>query len=251
MIKTTNAPNNRQRPIRPPTEIALVSGQTIIKISEDYKQDTLGSTIWSSAIILCCMISQLDYFPYGSFKGKRVLDLGSGTGVMGLALALLGAKEVVLADNESSLIQVMRENIELNGVSDRVRAVLFDWTLDPQVLGSPFDIVVACDCIYYGGDGLGSCLAQCCNAGGYVLLAYEPRGQVWGECDCSLEMMKTFQVRSLEIDGLTCNTRPDDPCPINSFWHKWTSHPVNLRYRKEGHMTFDRIKVLKLVKDID
>lgn len=34
----------------------------------------------------------------GYFKGKRVIELGCGIGVPGLAAAVLGAQEVVLTD---------------------------------------------------------------------------------------------------------------------------------------------------------
>jgi predicted RNA methylase len=35
----------------------------------------------------------IDDFPRGFFKGKRVLELGAGTGVVGIALGLLGNKQ--------------------------------------------------------------------------------------------------------------------------------------------------------------
>lgn len=41
------------------------------------------------------------------------------------------------------------------GGCTRVRVLRHDWAVDsPAALGRDFDVVIACDCIYYGGDGL-------------------------------------------------------------------------------------------------
>ncbi|KAK3252003.1 hypothetical protein CYMTET_38685, partial [Cymbomonas tetramitiformis] len=160
-----------------PVVITVGEEQRTVVIHEDYKLDELGATLWGSAIVLCAAISDPGNFTAGWFVGKRVLDLGAGTGIMGLALAALGAREVVLTDNEPRLLKIMQKNISLNSASGR----------------PPFDIIVACDCIYEGGDGLVSTLQSCCAAEGIVLLAYEPRGQVWGESPFHQDLLQKFE----------------------------------------------------------
>jgi hypothetical protein len=45
----------------------------------------------------------------------------------------------------------------------RVSARQHDWVLDPPAaLGGPFDMVVACDCVYEGGAGLPEALVVRC-----------------------------------------------------------------------------------------
>jgi len=56
----------------------------------------------------------------------RVLDVGCGTGVLGLAALALGARSVVAVDTEADSIAATRENARLNGMSDRVVPILGD-----------------------------------------------------------------------------------------------------------------------------
>jgi ribosomal protein L11 methyltransferase len=51
----------------------------------------------------------------------RVVDAGSGSGILALSAALLGFGEVFAFDSDPEAVRVSRENAELNGLSDRVR----------------------------------------------------------------------------------------------------------------------------------
>ena len=47
--------------------------------------------------------------------GKKVLDLGCGSGILGIAAAVLGAGPVVAADVDEKAPEVVRDNAKLNG----------------------------------------------------------------------------------------------------------------------------------------
>ncbi|MSR37106.1 MAG: methyltransferase domain-containing protein [Gemmatimonadetes bacterium] len=53
--------------------------------------------------------------------GDRVLDVGSGSAILAVAAALLGAGEVVAIEGDPIAGEYARENIERNGVASRVR----------------------------------------------------------------------------------------------------------------------------------
>lgn len=55
---------------------------------------------------------------------RRVLDVGTGAGILAVAAALLGAAEVLAVDNDPEALAAAREHARLNGVS--VRLVLGD-----------------------------------------------------------------------------------------------------------------------------
>jgi len=49
--------------------------------------------------------------------GEAVFDLGTGSGILAIAAAKLGAKKVVAIDNDEEAIAVARENAKINGVA--------------------------------------------------------------------------------------------------------------------------------------
>lgn len=55
-------------------------------------------------------------------QGKRVLDIGTGSGVLGIAAAMLGAAEVIAVDNDADALAAARDNVARNGVRVDVRA---------------------------------------------------------------------------------------------------------------------------------
>jgi ribosomal protein L11 methyltransferase len=52
--------------------------------------------------------------------GDRLLDMGSGSGVLAIAAAKLGAREVLALDVDPTAVTVARENVSVNGLSDVV-----------------------------------------------------------------------------------------------------------------------------------
>ena len=73
-------------------------------------------------------------------EGKRVLDMGSGTGVLAIVAAKLGAESVLAVEIDDMAEESVRENIELNAVAERVVSVCGDAS---AIEGKEFDIVLA------------------------------------------------------------------------------------------------------------
>ena len=72
--------------------------------------------------------------------GDAVLDVGCGSGILGIAAALLGADKVLGVDIDELAVRTANENAELNHVGDRFTAVAGD--LVDKVEGK-YDLVVA------------------------------------------------------------------------------------------------------------
>jgi ribosomal protein L11 methyltransferase len=58
----------------------------------------------------------------GTRGGEEVLDVGCGSGILGIAALLLGASRVTSLDVDPDAVEVTRENAIANGVLDRVSA---------------------------------------------------------------------------------------------------------------------------------
>ncbi len=72
-------------------------------------------------------------------EGMRVADIGTGTGILGIACALLGATEVVAVDNDELSVKIAEANVERNSVADRVQVRLGDgW----NAIEGEFDLIV-------------------------------------------------------------------------------------------------------------
>lgn len=76
-------------------------------------------------------------------EGEVVLDVGSGSGILAIAAALLGASACVAIEADLLACEALRENLTRNGVGDRVRPV--EDRVGSEELGrlGPVDGVVA------------------------------------------------------------------------------------------------------------
>eukprot|EP00697_Spironema_sp_BW2_P017694 gnl/Spiro4/9466_TR5012_c0_g1_i1.p1 gnl/Spiro4/9466_TR5012_c0_g1~~gnl/Spiro4/9466_TR5012_c0_g1_i1.p1 ORF type:complete len:336 (+),score=86.62 gnl/Spiro4/9466_TR5012_c0_g1_i1:67-1008(+) len=106
-----------------------------------------GASVWDAALLL---IQYLQCFPSGFWRGRRVLELGSGTGVVGIACAFLGA-DVTLSD-QAQLLPLLQQNVFLNSQKNptlRLCVTQLNWTV-PELLTLPhtYDTVLVSDCVF-------------------------------------------------------------------------------------------------------
>jgi ribosomal protein L11 methyltransferase len=74
-----------------------------------------------------------------SFEKWRVLDVGTGTGILGIACAKLDAEHVLCVDIDQKATEIARENVLVNQVEDRVKIAHRDVT----TLTESFQLIVA------------------------------------------------------------------------------------------------------------
>jgi ribosomal protein L11 methyltransferase len=79
-----------------------------------------------------------------SHAPRRVLDLGTGTGVLAIAAAKALRRRVLASDIDPVSVAVARDNARLNGVGNLVEAICASGFSAPQIaLRAPFDLVLA------------------------------------------------------------------------------------------------------------
>ena len=123
-----------------------------------------GGKVWSSSAVLCDWL--VNNAAGLNLRGASVVELGSGTGVVGIACAALGASRVILSDGGSkSLLRLAKDNAAKNARAGNIDLDATDVTvcgyswgageIPPEMISAaPFDVVVGSDCTYsVGGHG--------------------------------------------------------------------------------------------------
>jgi predicted nicotinamide N-methyase len=134
-----------------------------------------GATVWPAAHVLSKYLERRYPLSAGGMRGLKVMDLGSGTGVAGLAAALLGADSVVVTD-QAQLHFLMEENVaradtaaaataasisvtrppqqgdaemKQKSLRERVIVCTYDWggAVEHFKDNLPFDVVLVSDCV--------------------------------------------------------------------------------------------------------
>ncbi|CAN5259144.1 methyltransferase domain-containing protein [soil metagenome] len=111
-------------------ELAYLRGESAAK-------RPYGSVVWQSSIALAHEVATR------GVAGKKILELGAGTGLPGIVAAALGAN-VVQTDRQKLVLHVCRMNAERNHVSlDHRLADWGAWTETAQ-----YDLILGADILY-------------------------------------------------------------------------------------------------------
>ena len=115
---------------------------------------SVGGTLWPCAAALCRWMNDNSE---KQVQGKRILELGGGTGACGLYAAAMGAARVVLTDSTPRLIRLMENNCERNERAGNLPGLAtssldlsfeqFTWNSEPPPSG-PWDLIIGSDCTY-------------------------------------------------------------------------------------------------------
>lgn len=99
----------------------------------DIVRDTLRNEAYSAAL-------QRAIYP-----GSKILEIGTGTGLLAMMAARAGAREVVTCESDVAIAMTAREIIAVNGYADRIRVIVKHSTdIDVERdLGGPADILVS------------------------------------------------------------------------------------------------------------
>ncbi|KAJ3361628.1 hypothetical protein GGF32_007096 [Allomyces javanicus] len=160
---------------------SLHVGAHSLQIAELTDTHHHGTTVWPAGETLCFYFRDLAAKSTNGLAGKRVLELGSGTGILAVYLALLGAAVVATDQDVPIILDNLRANVDRNRPSaltgigatsydiivaahnwgttpspalDRLaRLPASSWASDNDLSTAdsqpmPWDYIIAADCIY-------------------------------------------------------------------------------------------------------
>lgn len=123
----------------------------------------VGACVWEGELFLATYLASLPAYRY---IGQRVVELGSGPGLVGILLAKLGAR--VAVTDIGKVLPLIEDNIKANGVGqDQRRGASegYAWAEELQwgspgyedvarrLAADPLDWVLAADCCYIDQEG--------------------------------------------------------------------------------------------------
>ncbi|KAG8861431.1 hypothetical protein FRB96_002880 [Tulasnella sp. 330] len=79
--------------------------------------------------------------------GKTCLELGSGTGLVGIVAAKLGAPRVFVTD-QAPMLPLLDANVRKNGVAGKTKVLELNWGDDIPTFAA-VDLILAADCVYF------------------------------------------------------------------------------------------------------
>eukprot|EP00578_Thalassiosira_sp_NH16_P022951 CAMPEP_0181083542 /NCGR_PEP_ID=MMETSP1071-20121207/4212_1 /TAXON_ID=35127 /ORGANISM="Thalassiosira sp., Strain NH16" /LENGTH=247 /DNA_ID=CAMNT_0023165205 /DNA_START=81 /DNA_END=824 /DNA_ORIENTATION=+ len=147
-----------------------------------------GLNVWDGSLLLARYLEKRPDL----VMGKTVLELGSGCGLVGIASAILGAKEVTMTDLNYAL-PLMQENVDRNELSwkgesflcQRIECKECDWFQPPPVSelcgnSNRPDVILAADCVWLASlilPLLQTLKKYTTNASTKVIITYQQRGR--------------------------------------------------------------------------
>ncbi|KAI0812148.1 putative methyltransferase-domain-containing protein [Xylaria sp. FL0064] len=111
-----------------------------------------GGQLWPAGMTLARYMLR---YHARDLAGKRILELGAGGGLVGLAVARgcdLGENYPPLCiTDQMEMFSLMKHNIALNELEGKVETKLLNWgePLPAEIVANPPDVILAADCVYF------------------------------------------------------------------------------------------------------
>lgn len=175
-----------------------------------------GGVVWDAALVLISYMRTLALKQDCEVAYDHVLDLGSGTGVVGLALYKLGLVQSVMLTDMNCQLDLIRRNIRRNFPDnvDKIQVARLCWDDEEDIAAAleasriaPLSLITVSDCVY--GDKSSSPLACLllkllrANPSAMVFLSFEKRERHRSEAAQGLDYSAEFFSQLRQNDGST------------------------------------------------
>ncbi|XP_041968466.1 protein-lysine methyltransferase METTL21D-like [Aricia agestis] len=135
-----------------PREIDIEVCLKTLKIFQKLEGD-VNCVVWDASLVLAKYLETMCQSKPDFLSGVRVLELGSGLGVVGLTAATLGA-QVTLTDLPEALpllrLNIAENKSKIGSMGGYAIAESLVWgDTNSEIQKQEFDMIVMADCVYY------------------------------------------------------------------------------------------------------
>ncbi|OXV05746.1 hypothetical protein Egran_06486 [Elaphomyces granulatus] len=118
-----------------------------IFIKEDLKEGC-GGQLWPAGLLLA---QYMVHEHRASLLGKTIIELGAGSGLVGLAVARgCSTNSPIFITDQECMLPLMKDNVNTNDLSSNARAIVLDWGSPlPDCIPYGSTVVLAADCVYF------------------------------------------------------------------------------------------------------
>ena len=178
-------------------------GQTI-RFDSNFSDGVLsnvGLEPWDAGYVLLAFLKYLGSSSLGGWEDKRVLEVGSGCGFVGLALKLgLQCRDVLCTDCDYGVLNLLRKNVEPAGIEVR-KLDWFEFTEDNS-LRDGFDVVIGSEVIYTPDHTavLLDVISASLRKGGTAIIVNLKNRPGWDQFCHNAELDNTIDVSVKDVD---------------------------------------------------
>ncbi|KAK7272395.1 hypothetical protein RJT34_28961 [Clitoria ternatea] len=189
--------------------IELPVANAVLSLQQDNGSMHVGTSVWPCSLVVVKFLDRWAQAqaqptnPYShllDFRNKRAIELGTGCGVAGMGLYLLGLTDLVLTDI-APVMPALKRNLKVNKplLRKTLKHSILYWNNPSQIasLNPPFDLVIATDVVYIEESvpSLVSAMETLVSDDGVVLLGYQIRSPeahklFWELCDQVFDVEK-------------------------------------------------------------
>ena len=147
-------------------------GGKTLTFFQNWNDVGVAAVVWDAAIVLGRYLEKIA----AELQGKKVIELGAGTGFAGIVASLLGGN-VTITDRKMAL-NVTRMNVEGNlGKNHFIEIEELEWGQNVSSFSPPFDFVLGADIVYIEEtfNDLLKTLQDLCDENSVVLLSCKIR----------------------------------------------------------------------------
>eukprot|EP00924_Labyrinthula_sp_SR-Ha-C_P008660 maker-scaffold_37-snap-gene-2.8-mRNA-1 protein AED:0.28 eAED:0.28 QI:105/1/1/1/1/1/2/135/238 len=168
------------------------------------EEDKTGAVVWDDCVMLAKYLEFLREKDQQKFINKKVLELGAGTGLLGIVAGCLYDNEsTIFITDKADMCTLIEENISCNknAYNAQVFNKVLDWKQPSEFEIEKVDYILASGCIYHEEviEDFISVIRNISHENTKIYLAIDHRFEITEDSEYLSPVIRTFLEKSTEL----------------------------------------------------